>query len=118
MKRLAILVFVLSAGAVGWVAAELDGRRNAEAYQQKSFSGSVSVGRTQVGFSMPAGYTVKGKPGSPRVFPDTRETRFVPDTLALTVSTASYNDTTTTVALLTRQTIPIEIRLNVLPDIQ
>ena len=92
MQRLAILVFVLSAGAVGWVAAELDGRRNAEAYQQKSFSGSVSVGRTQVGFSMPAGYTVKGKLGSPRVFSDTRENRFVPDTYGPVLTITAHGD--------------------------
>ena len=92
MQRFALLVFVLSAGAVGWVAGGLDWSRNAEAYQQKSFSGSVSTGRTQVNFSMPAGYTVKGALGSPRIFSETREHRFVPDTYGSVLAITAHED--------------------------
>ena len=92
MQRFAILVFVLVAGAAGWAVGGLDGSRNAEAYQAASFSGSVSVGRTQTGFSMPAGYTAKGELGSPRRFHDTREHRFVPKTYGSVLGITAHKD--------------------------
>lgn len=92
MQRFAILALVLAAGAASWTAGALGWSRSTEARQPASFSGSVSVGRTQTSFTMPAGYTATGRLGDPRRFADVREQRFIPTTYGSLIRITAHED--------------------------
>ena len=92
MQRFTILALVLATGAAGWTAGALGWTRSAGARQPSSFPGSVSVGRTQTSFTMPAGYTAMGKLGDPRRFSDVREHRFIPKIYGSLVRIIAHED--------------------------